>query len=193
MIPAKPEDKQVIVDILAKSFDENKSVNYVVKQDKKRTRRVRRLMNYSFELCRHSGEIYLSDDKKGVALLLLPHKKKISLWNIWNDLHLALGAIGVTRVAKVLKREAKISKYHPKEFIYVWYIGVEPGEQGKGIGSDLMKGIIDIGNQRQLPLYLETSTEKNLLFYERFNFKIYQELDFGHILYLFRKDPDFKT
>jgi hypothetical protein len=60
MIQAAYKDKYLVVDILTKAFDSNKSVNYVVKQDRKREKRIRKLMDYSFELCWESGEVYLS-------------------------------------------------------------------------------------------------------------------------------------
>ena len=190
MIQATYKDKSLIVDILTKSFDTNKSVNYVIIQDNKRERRIHKLMDYSFELCWMFGEIYLTPDKKGVVLILLPHKKKTTLYGIWQDLTLAFCSVGITRAFKVLDRESKIKKYHPKEFMYLWYIGVIPQEQSKGIGSSLLQEIINLGNQRNLPVYLETSTERNLPLYKRFNFKIYQELIFDYTLYLFKKEPD---
>jgi hypothetical protein len=66
MIQAKYSDKTLVVDILTQAFESNKSVNYVVKQDKKRQSRIRILMEYSFEVCWEFGEIYLADDKKRV-------------------------------------------------------------------------------------------------------------------------------
>ena len=38
MRKATVNDKQLVIDILKKAFDDNKSVNYVVKQDQKRAR-----------------------------------------------------------------------------------------------------------------------------------------------------------
>ena len=69
MIQAAYKDKYLIIDILTRSFDTNKSVNYVVKQDKKRESRIRKIMDYSFEACWASGEIFLTSDKKGVVLI----------------------------------------------------------------------------------------------------------------------------
>ena len=57
-------DKEIIVEILLNAFDSNKSVNYVIKQDKRRIHRIKKLMEYSFEMCWHFGEVYLSDYKK---------------------------------------------------------------------------------------------------------------------------------
>jgi ribosomal protein S18 acetylase RimI-like enzyme len=89
-----------------------------------------------------------------------------------------------------LDRESKIKKFHPKEFIYLWYVGVEPTDQGKGIGSSLLQDIINLSNKRKLPIYLETSTERNLPLYERFKFEKYQELNFNYTLYLYKKESE---
>jgi hypothetical protein len=43
-------EKSHVVDILAHSFIDNKSVNYIVKQDSKSFNRVRALMDYSFKV-----------------------------------------------------------------------------------------------------------------------------------------------
>jgi hypothetical protein len=50
MKKANYHDKDLLVDILTKSFETNQSVN-IVKQDKKRIKRIRALMDYSFEVC----------------------------------------------------------------------------------------------------------------------------------------------
>ncbi len=65
MIRAEYKDRNRIINILAKSFDDNKSVNYIIKQDKKRVERMKKLMEYSFEVCYLFGDVFLTDDKKG--------------------------------------------------------------------------------------------------------------------------------
>jgi hypothetical protein len=64
MIKANYGDKERIIKILAQSFDDNKSVNYIIPQDKKRKQRIRQLMAYSFDICLQYGKVFLSDDKK---------------------------------------------------------------------------------------------------------------------------------
>lgn len=61
------KDKSLISDILTNSFDSNQSVNYIVKQDGKRFKRIRALMDYSFEVCYLFGDVFLSDDRKKPA------------------------------------------------------------------------------------------------------------------------------
>jgi hypothetical protein len=183
-------DKPIIVDILLKAFDLNGSVNYVIKQDKKRAKRIKKLMEYSFELCFRFGDVMLTEDKLGVALLLFPKEKSTSLKNILLDLKLAIQVIGLNRIFKILERESKIKKNHPYDMIYLWFIGVQPKMQGNGLGSLLLKEIIKKSNAKNQPIYLETSMEQNLPFYKRAGFEIYNTIDFDYKLYLLKKEPE---
>lgn len=189
MMKAEYKDKGLIADILTKSFNDNKSVNYIVKQDGKREQRLRSLMEYSFDICYLFGDVFLSDDKKGCALIVLPDKKKSNLKSILLDLKLIFNCTGLSNVSKAMDREAKIKKLQPKELLYyLWFIGVNPADQNKGIGSNLLSEVIDEGMSKQRTICLETSTVKNLPWYEKFGFKIYNELDLSYKLFFLKKD-----
>lgn len=192
MIKASYSDKPLVVDILSDSFDANKSVNYVVKQEKlnsKRKERIRKLMEYSFDVCYLFGEIYLSEDKKACALILLPDKKKTTFKSILLDAKLALSCIGLSRIFKVLERESKIKSHHPKTPIYyLWFIGVNPNDQNKGVGSALLKEVIKESTLHKRTIYLETSTLKNIPWYQKFGFEVFKELDLSYKLFLIKRD-----
>ena len=182
------EDKNTVVDILARSFQDNRSVNYIIAQDHSRNKRLRRLMQYSFDYCQLFGQIFLSDDKKACALLVYPDKKKTSLKSIALDIKLAFGAIGIPRITRALRRESIINALHPNPQIsYLWFIGVIPSDQNKGKGSDLMNQIVEQNKDLNREIFLETSTEKNIPFYRKFGFQIYKELDFGYKLYCLKR------
>lgn len=76
MTRANYSDKSHVADILTQSFEDNKSVNYIILQDSKRTQRIKALMNYSFDVCFSFGQVLLSEDKTGCALILFPEKKR---------------------------------------------------------------------------------------------------------------------
>lgn len=191
MLKANYKDKELVLDILCKSFDVNKSVNYVVKQDSRRKKRIRTLMDYSFEICYKYGQIYLSDNKEACALTLLPDKKKTTLKTILLDAKMAISSVGLSRVTKVLERDSKIKGAYPNsQIFYLWFIGVNPDVQQKGIGSDLLKDIIKESDELKRPIYLETSMPENIKFYNKFGFTIYKELDFGHKLYLIKRESN---
>ena len=174
---------------LTESFEDNRSVNYIVKQDKKRNQRIRKLMEYSFEMCYSFGEVFLSENKKGCVLIMLPDKKKTTLKTIVLDANLVLSSIGLLNTKKALNKESKIKKFHPDELMYyLWFIGVDPMEQHKGIGSALMRDVITESIKKKRSVYLETSTLKNIPWYEKFGFTIYNELDLGYRLYFMKKN-----
>ena len=188
MIKAEYKDKDLIVKILASPFDDNKSVNYIIKQDKKRAQRLKKLMEYSFEVCYLFGNVFLSDDKKGCALIVLPDKKKTTLKSILLDAKLVITSMGLLNTKKAMNREAKIKKVHPEGLIYyLWFIGVDPTEQNNGIGSRLLEDVIKEGLSQKRTICLETSTLKNIPWYEKHGFKIYTEPDFSYHLFCLKR------
>lgn len=189
MIKAVYSDKNLVVGILTDSFETNQSVNYIVKQDKKRVKRIRSLMDYSFEVCYSFGEVFLSDDKKACALILFPDKKKTTLKSILLDVKLILSSVGVSNIRKALNRESKIKAIQPKELMYyLWFIGVDPKHQNSGIGTELLNDVIKDSNLMERPIYLETSTLNNLPWYKKFGFDIYNELDLNYKLFFLKKE-----
>lgn len=191
MIKASKNHKSRVIEILTKSFEDNQSVNYIVKQDSKRAERIKALMDYSFEVCFMFGEVYLSDDQKGCALILYPDQKSFSIKSTLMDMQLLLNAIGLTRVGKAMSRETAIKSNYPKDPIYyLWFLGVINSDQNKGIGSQLLKEIIIDSQKQHKPIYLETSTIKNIPWYKKFGFSIYNELDFGYKLFMLRKGKE---
>jgi ribosomal protein S18 acetylase RimI-like enzyme len=186
---ASLEEKDVVVDILTQSFESNQSVNYIVNQDEKRLERIRVLMDYSFDVCFLFGDVFISDDKKACALIVYPDKKKTNLKAAFLDLKLITQCIGIRNVKKTLAREALIKKTQPKEpMTYLWFIGVSLADQNKGIGSELLRSVIRHSNQLERPIYLETSTVRNLPWYQKFGFTIYSEQDLSYRLYFLKRD-----
>ena len=189
MIRAQHTDKDLIVSILVSSFDDNKSVNYIIRQDSKRVERIKRLMEYSYDVCNLFGDIFLTEDKKGCALLILPDKKKTTIKSILLDAKFAFTCLGISNINRAMKREAKIKLMHPIGLLYyLWFIGVDSSNQNKGIGSQLLQDVISEGQKQNRTICLETSTLKNVPWYEKFGFSIYHKFDFGYKLYCLKRE-----
>lgn len=188
MIRANDRDKELVVDILTNSFDDNRSVNYIVKNDERRVERIRNLMRYSFNLCNHFGKVVLSENKKACALILFPDKKRAIAKSVLWDLQLVKNCVGINGIRKAMSREKRIKALQPKEpRYYLWFIGVSPESQNKGIGSALLSEIISDSEAEGRKLCLETSTEKNIPWYQKFGFVIYDELDLGYRLFFLKR------
>lgn len=189
MTKASYSDRKSVVSILTASFADNKSVNYILRQDKKKEHRIRKLMEYSFDYCFWFGEILLSDDKRACALIIFPDNKKTTFKSVVADIKLIISCTGLINAKKAMRREATIKKVHPSQpFAYLWFIGVSPSEQNKGAGTVLLKQILEKNKAEGRPVLLETSIERNLPWYLKHGFTIYKELDFGYKLFCMKSN-----
>jgi GNAT superfamily N-acetyltransferase len=54
---------------------------------------------------------------------------------------------------------------------YLPFVGVEPIHQGRGLGAELLRPILQRCDAEGLPAYLESSDASNIAFYERLGFR----------------------
>ena len=172
---ATKSDKKKFIEIIAESFDTNPSVNWVIKNDSKRTKRIRAVANYAFEKALLKQGAYISSDETGIALCYKYNKKSNFIRDYWNQVKLAVVAIGIERIIEVLNREAYLEKLRPKsgEFLYFWFFGVSNEGKGKGAAKELKDYIFNLSDKTGLSIYLETSVAKNKNVYERYGFELY--------------------
>jgi hypothetical protein len=175
MREALKSDRKLVVDIVSQAFLSNPSVLYVVKKDGKLEQRVRYLAEYSFDTGFLRDGVFLSDDNLGVAICYPYNKKKEGLRDYINQIKLIFSCIGLSRVRKVMKREAYIKKHRPKDgnFLYFWFLGVSSQRSENSTIVDIKEGLFKQSEQLKLPIYLETSVEKNRRVYERYGFEVY--------------------
>ena len=122
-------------------------------------------------------------------MILLPDKKKTTFKSAWLDVKFAIATLGLSNIKKAMNREAIIKKNHPEGLLfYLWFIGVDTSEQHKGIGSNLLKELIEKGFSQKRIVCLETSTLKNIPWYKKLGFQIYKELDFEYKLYCMKRE-----
>lgn len=186
---ADNSDRDIIVNILINSFRDNKSVNYIIKQDSKKELRLKRLMEYSHDVCKLSGDVFITEDKSGCALIVKPETKKPLIKSTLLDVKFVMGCLGIGNIKKAMSRESIIKSQHPEGLLYyLWFIGVDPAKQNQGLGSSLLKDVIAEGKTDNRTICLETSTLKNIPWYQSFGFSIYKELDFGYKLFCLKKE-----
>jgi GNAT superfamily N-acetyltransferase len=69
-------------------------------------------------------------------------------------------------------------KHHPHEqHWYLYAIGVDPGHQGNGVASVLLRSRLARCDQAGMPAYLESSKPENVPLYEHFGFEVSEVLD----------------
>ena len=74
----------------------------------------------------------------------------------------------------------KMSDHHPKEaHWYLPLIGVDLPNQGRGLGSALMKHSLALCDRDRLPAYLEATSRTSVPFYQRHGFELIAEITAG--------------
>lgn len=188
MRKANPADKAVVTGILSRSFAGNLSVQFITGDGPAKAKKLQALMGYAFEVCTSFGEVMLSEDRKACALLVYPEKKKTNLRSVMLDLGLIWNCVEVKNVIEVIKRESSVHALHEAGHkVYIWFIGVDPAYQHKGIGSKILQEVIKDAELQGRDLILETSTLKNIPWYKSFGFQTYATLDLGYKLFFMRR------
>lgn len=86
-----------------------------------------------------------------------------------------------------------VEKKHPHTLhYYLLALGVVPEMQGRGLGTQLMRPILERCDRDGIPAYLESSKEINVPLYERNGFKVTEEYTVsggGPRIWLMWRDP----
>ena len=115
----------------------------------------------------------------GGALWSPPGKYPPSLWQQVSFLPGFPHLFGLWRTPRALRDLNLMEKMHPKEkpHWYLAFLGVDPPEQGKGVGSTLIQPVLERCDVGRVPAYLETSNERTLPLYSRHGFEVVKECD----------------
>jgi len=63
-----------------------------------------------------------------------------------------------------------------RSYIYLVIIGVSSQFQGQGFGGKLLEALIEESEQVGIPVYLETSTERNVRMYKGLGFRLLNQI-----------------
>jgi ribosomal protein S18 acetylase RimI-like enzyme len=177
MVPASRSDKHLVVQILTEAFQGEPQIEWIVAPvDKDRERRLQVLMEYAFETGLSQGQVYLTDDRKGVAIWKTPPKRSFSVHDLLTQLKFIL-AMGLPRLKRLIQMEKYVEQQHPsqRQYLYLWFLAVKPGHQGKGLASELLNPLLEEASQKDLPVLLETSVKKNISLYRHKGFEVFHQ------------------
>ncbi len=136
-----------------------------------RIEKLRRLFAVFLESLIPLGTVFTTVGLEGASLWIPPGKTISSGQSIKQHLQI-LGILGRGIPKGVwwwLSVESKQPRCpHWKLFL----IGVVPEKQGLGIGSALLKPMLERCDREQLPIYLDTGNRANVAFYQRYGFEV---------------------
>lgn len=183
-------NRALVASILTRSFAENRSVLSAVRRHGDAEKNIRGLMEYAFDLCIRYGEVLLSDDEKGCAMVLYPDRKPHNLYTRWLDVRLVWRSIGWRNLSNVKARRQLVQSVRPEvPMAYLWFIGVDPDFRHGGTGRALLNDVLQAAAEMGRPVYLETSAPENVAWYHKAGFRTYAVTDAGYQLWFLTTSP----
>jgi GNAT superfamily N-acetyltransferase len=81
---------------------------------------------------------------------------------------------------RILRAPAATESDHPAEpHYYLPVVGVEPERRGRGLGTVLMRPVLERCDDEKLPAYLEATSPRNRALYERHGFEVTEQFSVG--------------
>jgi GNAT superfamily N-acetyltransferase len=177
---AKPDELGRLAAVLASAFEDDPPIRWVLKDDARRRSMLERSFRlYLRRLWFKQGECYTTASGVGAIVWELPGQWKVG---ILDQLRLLpfMARINGRLLPRIVRALAVVESDHPAEpHYYLPLVGVEPEWRGRGLGTALMRPILDRCDAEKVPAYLEATTPRNRALYERHGFAVTEEFALG--------------
>jgi ribosomal protein S18 acetylase RimI-like enzyme len=173
---ASISDKECVVSILTQSFLKNPTLLYLIRNKRNKERYIKRVVNYAFNFAIRREGVFLSENRKGVAICFQYNYMKQDYIDIIRLSKAIISAFSIRKLLVTAYHNYHIEKQRPSDgrYLYFWFFGVDPQEQPKQSAKDLATNIIKMSNYQELDIYAETTLEQNKRVYERYGFEVYK-------------------
>ncbi|MGO9341632.1 MAG: GNAT family N-acetyltransferase [Acidimicrobiales bacterium] len=175
---ATAQDIDAIATSLARAFEDDPVWTFLIPDP---GRRLKRLFRYFVTAMRlqhipHSTS-YTDSVRAGAALWDPPGHWRMTLSQYVRGgpgfiRSFGGGTVNAVRTLSVVEKRHPAQPHH----YYLAVLGTDPDHQGKGIGSSVLKPVLDRCDHDGVGAYLESSKESNIAFYSRLGFEVTGEI-----------------
>lgn len=164
---ATPDDVPALSAALARAFFDDPVAEYALPSRRRRQAQLERFYVQRLRTLIPDELVFCDAGRTGGALWAAPDRWRTSLAEILRTrafshrtLHFLVGA-------------HRVEAAHPEvPHYYLAVLGVSPDAQGRGLGSTVLRPMLDRCDAEGVPAYLESSKERNVGFYERHGFRV---------------------
>lgn len=174
MYQAKLVDRSIVIQILTRSFDQNPTLNFLIRKGSDRSKHISAIAEYAFAYRRNG--VWLSDSRKGVGICFRPSIRRQDLKDIYYLIRMLVKGISLRRLCEIFYHRSRVESLRPTmaDQLYFWFFGVCPGETPRVSARELSSQILSMASRRNLDIYAETTLYKNMVVYRRFGFEVYR-------------------
>lgn len=170
---ATAADTETICEALARAFHDDPVASFCLPSERRRPRQLARFYEGRLGTLLSDELVFCDDEGHGAALWAAPDRWHVPmrelLANPAYNRHTPFALWGFNRLDRV----------HPRRpHFYLSILGVAPEAQGRGLGSQLLRPMLDRCDHEGVGAYLESSKERNVPFYERHGFRVTETVRF---------------
>ena len=173
---ARREDAPALARVLARAFREDPFHRWLFPSERAWRWRSHRSFAALLRVYVARETVFTTRHGEGAAIWISPHPPRPTPRE---ELGLALRFLPLlgTRMRLGMEGFRRIGAAHPREpHWYLAVLGTDPPHQGRGAGSALVEAMLARADAEGLPAYLEASRAENVPYYERFGFRVLQEV-----------------
>jgi GNAT superfamily N-acetyltransferase len=170
-------DAEPLSDVLQAAFWDDPVTTWILPDEGSRSRRLAGFFRVFLE--RHylpMRTVWTTSAQSGGALWSPPGHWRVTPRELITALPV-LARVGGRHAVRAVRLFDEVERRHPT--VPHWYLGVlgtNPPEQGRGVGSALLRPVLDRCDAEGTPAYLESSKESNIPFYGRHGFEVTGEI-----------------
>jgi ribosomal protein S18 acetylase RimI-like enzyme len=175
--PVTASDVPAVTEMLVRAFHDDPVASFMFAGPRRREMGLRSF--YTAQLRRQYlplGHVYTTEDLSGAALWGPPDRERHGVQELLQLLPTAPFLLG-SHTVQALQLMFRVEALHPTEpHWYLFTLGTAPEHQGHGVGSALLRSMLEHIDERGEPVFLESSKERNVPLYSRFGFKVIDTL-----------------
>lgn len=169
-----PGELEGAAEALALAFADDPAWAHLLPDDETRAEKLLAYFTSEIEtLVPEYRQVWVTEDGGGAAVWGPPGRWRVPLGMTLREAGRMTRVFG-RRLPLALRALIRLEGHHPKspKHWYLHYIGVEPRRQGRGLGGTLMNPVLELCDRERIPAYLESSTDRNKMLYERNGFSL---------------------
>lgn len=163
--------------LLARAFQHDPLMNFLYPDITKNAHSPARFYQATIRMGLLYGEVQATPAMEGVAVWVSPGKADFGFGQLFRTGFItAVLFSGLRTFGRFLKMANYVEKVNKpilaRPHWHLMMIGVEPSQQGKGLGGMLLQPMLARADAEGLPCMLESGNERNLAFYKRLGFEV---------------------
>lgn len=167
--------RKQVLEVLSGAFRQNPWLNAIAPFTQ-HPRRYRAVLEYACATASQHRGIHVSPCGQAVALYYIVWPDEPMSWPlVARKFWLAFGSFAWWDVPAILHHQAQVKALRPvgEPYMYCWFLGATPAARRAGKTRGLVNELFRQAQALRLPIYAETTLERNCRVYERFGMQTY--------------------